>query len=93
MVGVGVFQHVEDVVSNRHGLVEATEFAVFTGEACLDAKAAQRRPSPEDFRHIVPNGAILRLYFDGLFKLGFPIWLWYRIARTKRCALISGART
>ena len=26
-------------------------------------------------------------------KPGFPIWLWYRIARTKRRALISGAPT
>ena len=27
------------------------------------------------------------------FKPGFPIWLWYRIARTSRRALISGAPT
>ena len=26
-------------------------------------------------------------------KPGFPIWLWYRIARTSRRALISGAPT
>ena len=27
------------------------------------------------------------------FNPGFPIWLWYRIAKTKRRALISGAPT
>ena len=34
----------------------------------------------------------MEVHPSGIYP-GFPIWLWYRIARTKRRALISGART
>ncbi len=36
---------------------------------------------------------IAHLSSNPSFQPGFPIWLWYRIARTSRCALSFGAPT
>ena len=52
------------------------------------------RPTVED-RDRLPylNAVILENMRYRTVGPGFPIWLWYRIARTKRRALISGAPT
>ncbi len=53
---------------------------------------SERPLFPESVTHHVDE--YIDLPADGVrSKPGFPIWLWYRIARTSRCALSFGAPT